>query len=63
MSFFSRDNDPKKFQFDLKWKLMGQRLAKVEFKHFPDDPEWPEGYTGQPFIKTTRNYSCEVHER
>ena len=37
MSFFNRDNDPKKFQFDLKWKLMGQRLAKVEFKHSSDD--------------------------
>lgn len=30
---------------------------------FPDDPDWPEGYTGQPFLKTTRNYSCERHER
>ena len=37
MSFFNRDNDPKKFQFDLKWKLMYQRHAKVEFKHSSDN--------------------------
>lgn len=36
MTIFNRNSDPKQFLYDLNWRLFGQRLAKVEFRHSSD---------------------------